>query len=83
MEMLPGKRLSYSLRPVWEDATDEKEKNHERLHPVMARLPMFPFCLLSVLATSFCPLSTEIRYDTPPPASARHPRNGRGSCRPA
>lgn len=30
MEMLPVKRLSYSLRPVWEDATDEKEKNYER-----------------------------------------------------
>ncbi len=52
----PGKRLSYSLRPVWEDATDEKEKNHERLHPVMARLLMFPFCLLSVL--SCCSRST-------------------------
>lgn len=25
-----GKRLSYSLRPVWEDATDEKETNYER-----------------------------------------------------
>lgn len=52
----PGKRLSYSLRPVFGDATDEKEKNHERLHPVMARLLMFPFCLLSVL--SCCSRST-------------------------
>ena len=52
MEMLPVKRLSYSLRPVWEDATDEKEKNYERLHPGMARLPKFPFRLLSVLSCS-------------------------------
>lgn len=49
------KRLSYSLRPVLEDATDEKEKNYERLHPARARLPMFPFCLLSVLPC--CPRS--------------------------
>ena len=42
-----GKRLSYSLRPVLEDATDEKEKNHERRHRE-GRLLVFPFCLLPV-----------------------------------
>lgn len=48
MEMLPGKKLSYSLRPVWEDATDEKEKNYERLHLVRGRLFVLSFRLLSV-----------------------------------
>ena len=42
-----GKRLSYSLRPVLEDATVEKEKNHGRRHRE-GRLLVFPFCLLPV-----------------------------------
>ena len=48
-------RLSYSLRPVWEDATDEKEKNYERLHPVKGRLLVLSSRLLSVLLC--CPRS--------------------------
>ena len=50
MEMLPGKKLSYSLRPVWEDATDEKEKNHEQWYREnsVAHVP-FPLSVCSVL----------------------------------
>lgn len=73
----PRKRLSYSLRPVLEDATDEKEKNHERLHPVRARFPMSPFCLLSVPSCCF-PFCLRLpKFVTIP--LLQHPFNIRGA----
>lgn len=57
MEILPGKRLSYSLRPVLEDATDEKEKNYEWWH----REGSAPPCLLKFVAITLLQHPFDIR----------------------
>lgn len=77
MEILPGKRLSYSLRPVWEDATDEKEKNHERLHLVRGRLFVLSFRLLSV--PSCCPRPTPRLSELVAITLLQHPFDIRGA----
>ena len=63
----PRKRLSYSLRPAFEDATDGKEKNHasagccvSRFPPHLSSTVLDPRCRLRLIC---CPFFSRLSHD--------------------